>query len=180
MPDPSIADPADDVAPPRDHVRRRLLGHLLANGGAADLRELSRAIAAERSDGPRESVGRAEARRVYAALRRRHVPKLEADGLLRYDGDEQAVYLERPGDVRSRLPDEGRGTGRDPALLLGSAALLAGLVAAELTGAVELPSATLRVATLGVVAVLLGVTLLRYRHERDRVRRPLFGGRSRP
>jgi len=90
--------------------RRYVVHYLLARDGPAELRDVSRKVAAWENGKPPEAVSSEERRRAYNALQQVHLPKMDDAGLVEYDADrstlaatddltELRVYLEVvPGD----------------------------------------------------------------------------------
>lgn len=80
--------------------RRDVLHYLRQNGGFAELRSLSRQIAAWENDKPVEAVTYKERARVYTALRQGHLPKMDSCDIVEYDADRGTVALtERASDL---------------------------------------------------------------------------------
>ncbi len=77
--------------------RRDVLHYLRQHGGAAELRPLSRQIAAWENDKPVEAVTYKERSRVYTALRQGHLPKMDSCDVIEYDGDRGTVALTERG-----------------------------------------------------------------------------------
>ncbi|MFC4541731.1 hypothetical protein ACFO5R_07300 [Halosolutus amylolyticus] len=92
----------DDVEPLSQDVafemlscrrRRDVLHYLRQNGGTAELRPLSRQIAAWENDEPIEAVTYKQRSRVYTALRQAHLPKMDSYGIVEFDADRGTVAL---------------------------------------------------------------------------------------
>lgn len=80
--------------------RRDVLHYLRQHGDTAELRPLSRQIAAWENDKPVESVTYKERARVYTALRQGHLPKMDSCGIVEYDANRGTVALtERARDL---------------------------------------------------------------------------------
>lgn len=77
--------------------RRDVLHYLRQHGGAAELRPLSRQIAAWENDKPVEAVSYKERARVYTALRQGHLPKMDSCDVIEYDADRGTVALTERG-----------------------------------------------------------------------------------
>jgi len=73
--------------------RRDVLHYLRQHGGDAELRPLSRQIAAWENDKPVEAVTYKERARVYTALRQGHLPKMDSCDIVEYDADRGTVAL---------------------------------------------------------------------------------------
>ncbi|WP_218839134.1 DUF7344 domain-containing protein [Natronoarchaeum philippinense] len=73
--------------------RRDVLHYLRQHGGDAELRPLSRQIAAWENDVPVEAVTYEERARVYTALRQGHLPKLDGCDIVEYDANRGTVTL---------------------------------------------------------------------------------------
>ncbi|GAA0671294.1 hypothetical protein ACFQDG_03830 [Natronoarchaeum mannanilyticum] len=73
--------------------RRDVLHYLRQNGGSAELRSLSRQIAAWENEKPVEAVTYKERARVYTALRQGHLPKMDSCDIVEYDADRGTVEL---------------------------------------------------------------------------------------
>jgi len=90
--------------------RRHVVHYLIAREGPAELRDVSRKVAAWENGKRPEAVTTEERRRVYNALQQVHLPKMDDAGLVEYDADRSTlaatdhltdlrVYLEVvPGD----------------------------------------------------------------------------------
>lgn len=93
--------------------RRRYVVHrLLQHGGTAELRALSRQIAAWENRKPLDEITPEERRRVYNALQQFHLPKLRDAGVVAYESGPGRVrptpsaeslrsYLDAGGDARN-------------------------------------------------------------------------------
>lgn len=99
---PRIDDGSDDAEPLSQDVafemlsckrRRDVLHYLRQHGGVAELRPLSRQIAAWENDEPIEAVTYKERVRVYTALRQGHLPKMDSCDVVEYDADRGTVAL---------------------------------------------------------------------------------------
>lgn len=56
-------------------------------GGTANLDELATKVAARENDKSAETVRSKERKRVYVALYQNHLPRMDRDGVVEYDGD---------------------------------------------------------------------------------------------
>ena len=114
-----IDDDSDDVEPLSQDVafevlsckrRRDVLRYLRHTGGTAELRPLSRQIAAWENDVPLEAVTYKERARVYTALRQAHLPKLDSYDIVEFDPDRGTVALTgRASDLDAYLDVTSRG-----------------------------------------------------------------------
>jgi DNA-binding transcriptional ArsR family regulator len=73
--------------------RRYVLYYLRSNEGEATINELAKHLAAWESDSELEELTRQDQKRVYVSLYQTHVPKLEEQGIVEYDGDSSIVSL---------------------------------------------------------------------------------------
>lgn len=72
--------------------RRRFVVHYLLDADEeAELRELSRAVAAWENDKRRGNVSSQERRRVYNALQQSHLPKMDDAGLVEFDASRGTI-----------------------------------------------------------------------------------------
>ncbi|WP_135805320.1 DUF7344 domain-containing protein [Halorussus marinus] len=71
--------------------RRYVVDYLLAREGLAELRDLSRTVAARENDKRPEAVTAEERRRAYNALQQVHLPKMDDAGLVEYDADRSTL-----------------------------------------------------------------------------------------
>lgn len=89
----------DDVYELLSNRRRRLLLHYLAeNEGRAGIEDVTGYIASVEKDRPVEEIPEDARRSVYISLYQVHLPKLADYGVVTYDLDEGAVYLEDPAE----------------------------------------------------------------------------------
>lgn len=77
--------------------RRDVYRYLRQHGGTAELRPLSRQIAAWENDEPVEAVTYKQRARVYTALRQGHLPKMDSCDVVAYDADRGTVSLTERG-----------------------------------------------------------------------------------
>lgn len=73
--------------------RRYVLYYLRRHGGEATINELAKHLAAWENDADPEELTRQDEKRVYVSLYQTHVPKLEEQGIVDYDGDSSIVSL---------------------------------------------------------------------------------------
>jgi len=76
-----------------NHRRRYALHHLKHNGPTAELGELAEQIAAWETGQPLPEVGSDERKRVYTSLQQFHLPKLDEQGIVEFDGRSGTVEL---------------------------------------------------------------------------------------
>ena len=67
--------------------RRWHVVDVLADSGTANLNELATKVAARENDKSAETVSSKERKRVYVALYQNHLPRMDRDGVVEYDGD---------------------------------------------------------------------------------------------
>lgn len=82
--------------------RRFVLYYLREHGGETELEDLTRALAAWETDKPVEELGDDDEKRVYVSLYQTHIPKLEENGIVEYDGDTTRVSLTDAADQVDR------------------------------------------------------------------------------
>ena len=73
--------------------RLHVLRHLWESGGTASLSSLVETVASAETDKPSEDLDRKERRRVYISLYQTHLPKLDDQGIVSWDRDEDVVHL---------------------------------------------------------------------------------------
>jgi hypothetical protein len=136
--------------------RRRYVVHrLLQHGGTAELRALSRRIAAWENRKPLEQVTPEERRRVYNALQQFHLPKLRDAGVVAYESGPGKIRPTPAAEsLRSYLGTGGNATSYYTAGLAG--ALVTAALSVAVVGGPDLP-------TIGATALMgaAGVVLLR-------------------
>ncbi|WP_135825542.1 DUF7344 domain-containing protein [Halorussus ruber] len=71
--------------------RRYVVHYLLDADGEAELRDLSRTVAAWENDKRPEEVTSTERKRVYNALQQAHLPKMDDAGLVEFDSSRSTV-----------------------------------------------------------------------------------------
>lgn len=81
----------DDLFEVLNDRRRREILHHLPGDKEAQIRPLSRCIAADEEGEPPSEVGEDAIQRVYIALYQSHLPVLEKKGLLEYDDSTGAI-----------------------------------------------------------------------------------------
>lgn len=77
--------------------RRHALHYLLASEEGANIRELSRQLAAWENDIPVEEVSSNERRRVYVSLHQTHLPRMDEAGVLNYESSGDTITLTERG-----------------------------------------------------------------------------------
>lgn len=148
--------------------RQYVLRYLCDESPEEHVEELARLIAAEETAVPPAEVPSEDVRRVYISLYQTHVPKLEENGLLRFDPDERVVTLSAPTETRRALCEllgVGRGTGTTGRRVLGAWAAVSVLAVSALgVGSVGAspPAFGLSVAVLLALSNLLLAAMLYY------------------
>lgn len=158
-PRPTTDHDPESPALPADPYQQLVLFHVLQNGGAVTLAELSRRIADSDGDAPTESRNPAARRRVYDTVSTVDLPALIDRGLLDY---EDGVIVATPALeelVEQRAADdEGRWFRR----FASAAVLLACLVLAASVGLIPARAPLFGVLTLLGVAALVILPLSKY------------------
>lgn len=105
MVDRTTCDPDDLFEALSDSHRRHVLAALCIADGKATLDDLAGELSARDDDSDWPDGSEDQYDRVYATLRREHVPKLEATGVVTYDPESETITLNcRPQTVASFLP----------------------------------------------------------------------------
>lgn len=159
--------PSEDLVELLDNARRRrLLRFLLDDGGEADLRELSRRIAAEERDTTARVVdgdGEGDVASVYRTLHKRHVPALADRDLIEYDETERVVSLgDRGEEVVAALADSRRGRRRWAVRYLVVALCLGVVLVASESGFGPVSPTVVSMAAIGGAATFLGLAGVQY------------------
>lgn len=86
--------------------RRHVLQHLRGHGGRVSLASLVEAVAAREYDKPAEELSQTERRRIYVSLFQTHLPKLDRQGMVEWDREDNTVELGSDVRLEEYLPRE--------------------------------------------------------------------------
>ena len=164
--------PATETEPPsRDTVfsllsnsrRRAAIEVLRERDGTASVSDLATAVAAREHGVDAASLERKQRKRVYVALKQVHLPRLEDEGVVHYDPDDNTVVL--ADDVAELEPflDADEESDPWPTAYLGVAAAAGLFLAATVAGAVPVPAEAVSAVLVAAVLVtaLVHATVVR-------------------
>jgi len=157
--------------------RRYILYHLRQHEGEASINELASQIAVWENDVPPDELTRQDEKRVYVSLYQTHVPKLEEQGIVDYDGDTGVVRLTDRAYQVDRYLTEDEESEFPRQLYYLAVAVLGGITFALSTFDVSVfaavPPVVVGAVVIGVFALSALVQYLRGRESRDRIPREL-------
>ena len=143
----------------RNARRRAVLSYLNATGGAVELKELTRYVAANEYEVPADELSSTEYKRVYNALYQCHLPKMDELDLIEFDQETNVVSMQRSAKDLIPYVDDGTNASRLVVNLSTAAIviLIAGLWLADFG-----PVGQLYAETLGILLIvsLVGFALL--------------------